>query len=277
MKTMITPYIVICSVMMLQACGAPTKSAQSVARQFDAQGTSSVALKATDTLTALEAFLRESNISKPVFDLTRYGDAGTNAYDIRVADDIAFPKISYLPNEKSGDIAKGAYRGQFWLGRSFVQMASKMSKMLGNNKNTPPGQPVPMENLGDTGGLAKVAVPEIRFLEAANMDAKNNSFSAKFNIKVTGIANVEHDIKIDGKMFEHGVAVYVRTVGDQVFKKSILKNFSAMIVIIPHAQDTYLDFSIQVESYELGVDSMIHGILKSGIKGIISGGLSGLQ
>lgn len=277
MRKCLTHIHVIVSLMTIQGCGAPTKDAESVARQFDAQGASSVALKATDTLADLKVFLSEAKIAQPVFDLTKYSDAGSNAFDIRTANNIAFPKITYLPNEKSGDIIKGAYRGQFWLGRSFVQMASKLSKMLGSNKDTKPGQPVPMQNLGDSGGLAKVATPEITFLEAANMDAKNNSFSAKFNIKVTGIATVEHDIKIDGKMFEHGVAVYVRTVGDQVFKKSILKNFSAMIVIIPHAGDTYLDFSIQVESYELGVDSMIHDILKSGIKGIVSGGLSGLQ
>lgn len=262
---------------LFAACGAPTKKSSDVGRQFDAKGTKPLVEKATETLSSFKVYLADAKVATPPFDFSRYVDAGSNAHSLNSPNSLAFVPIDYLPGGKSGEVVNGAYRGQFWLKKSFVSMASNLGKLLGGNKNTPPGTPVPMKDIGSAGGgLSKVATPVITFLEATKMDQEDKSFSAKFNLKVTGIANADHDIHIDGKLFEHGIAVYVRTAKDQIYERSILKNFSAMILMIPHANDMYLDFSIKMSSYSLGVDTMVQEFLQSALKGVVSGGMSGL-
>jgi hypothetical protein len=190
---------------------------------------------------------------------------------------LAFLPIDYIPSSRSGDVVNGAYRGQFWLQKSFVGMASGLGKMLGSNKNTPPGTPVPMKEASAAGsGLAKAVTPVITYLEASKMDPEEKSFSAKFNLKIDGIVQADHDIHVDGKLFENGIAIYVRTVKDQVYEKSLLKSFSAMIIGIPHASDMYLDFSIKMASYSIGMDDVVKNFLPSALKGVVSGGSAGL-
>lgn len=264
-------------VVTVASCGAPTKKASEVAKQFDAQGTKSLQEKSDTTLESFKAYLSSANIQQPPFDFSKYNDVGFKAFPVNSPTSIAFVPIDYIPGSKSGDVVNGAYRGQFWLQKSFVGMASNLSKMLRSNKNTPPGTPVPMKEVGAAGsGLAKAVTPVITFLEASKMDPEEKSFSAKFNLKISGIVQADHDIQIDGKLFENGLAVFIRTTKDQVYEKSLLKNFSAMIIGIPHASDMYLDFSIKMSSYSVGIDDVVKNFLPSALKGAISGSTSGL-
>ena len=269
-------------VVAMTGCGAPSKKADVVSTGFDAQETLTIATKSHETLAALQSYLADQKITAPPFDFNKYSDAGLKAYDLSVANDLAITPIDYLAKPKNGNVLTSAYRGQFWLQKSFVGLAGSLGKMLAANKNTPSGQVIATKDPGPAGaGLAKIATPTLTFIEAPKMDPDQRSFSAKINIKVTGIIEADHNILVDGKMFEHGIAVYIRTVGDQAYEKSILKNFSTVILAIPHANDMYLDFSLVAESYSLGVDSLMTGqirnFLQSGLKGAVSGGLVGLS
>ena len=70
----------------------------------------------------------------------------------------------------------------------------------------------------------------------------------------------------------NAIAVTVKSTQDQPFAKSLIKNFQAVLLIIPHASDLYMDLFVDVNIYSVGFDTLV----KDKIKSFLSTGLKSM-
>lgn len=261
---------------MLTACGAPTKGASDVAGLFQGSG---IALQ--DKATALCAELSKRSEAPTTqgmnIDLGGCGEAGKAALNYKEIDSFYFLGLDQNTPVENGVIHTKA-RAEIWLNKSLLGLAGALSGML---KKKEGGGNTGALSLPDSSGgkdISGLVTPKIEIIEEPKMNVEDLQFSMKIRLTLTGIVEADHIIAIDGKLIDNAIAVTIQTTEDRPIELSILKNFQAVILIIPHASDVYMDLFVDMNVHDIGAKSLFESQIKSflgtGLKGVIDSTLN---
>lgn len=201
-------------------------------------------------------------------------DAGLAALDYKKVDSFHFRGLEADGVSKDEKIIHKSVRGQVWLNKSLLGFASAISNQM--KKKADSSEKTGVVQLEDSSGgkgLQNVAKTQITVLEEPEIDVENLQFSTLINFKVTGIIEADHEVQIHGRLIENAFAVTVKTTKDREFKQSLIKNFAAVILIVPHASDIYMDMFVDINVHNPGLESLvkeqINVFLSTGLKSAI--------
>lgn len=267
-RTFLTLLTVLSAVVAVAGCGAPTKSAGEVSHLFDGEA-ASLQSKQNSVCRILESRDEAPTTKGLSVSLDGCVDAGRAALDYKKIDAFYFRGLEDIEAEKNSKVIRKSVRSQVWLNKSLLGFAGAISKQL--KKKAENGDNTGEVTLSDSsgGGLQNVAKTKITVIKEPKIDPESFSFSTLINFNVSGIINADHDIQIDGRLIENSFAVTVQTTEDRKYEQSLIKNFSAVILIIPHASDIYMDLFVDLNIHNPGLETLV----KSQIDSFLSTGL----
>ncbi len=258
-------------IFFLTACGAPIQPASEVGEIFKGQA-SSLDGKTEGICAALAA--REEAPTTRGLHIETGGCKlpGRAAVNYAKADQFYFADLPSA-DAQSTDTVHKAVRGQVWLNKNLLDLASMISKTMGQRQDAKPGEiKLPDSAVKQLQGLV---TPKLTLLEPPTIDIARLTFSMLINIHIEGALTADHDIKIDGKVIDNAIAVTVATTKDQPFEASLLKNFQTLVLVVPHAGDVYLDAFIDINVNRIGLDAVVEKqistFFNSGVKSMVDG------
>jgi hypothetical protein len=206
-------------------------------------------------------------------DLDGCRDAGLAALDYKKADSFHFVGLEGDVESKDKEIIHRSVRSQIWLNKSLLGFASAISNQM--KKKAESGANVGEVQLSDSaaGKLQNIAQTKITVIKEPKIDLKDFSFNALINLNISGLIKGDHDIEIDGKLIENMFAVTIKTTEDRTFKQSLMQNFTAVILIVPHASDLYMDMFVDLNIHNPGLETLVteqvDTFLSTGLKAAI--------
>lgn len=253
------------------SCGAPAKSAGEVASIFSESKSLETKLSSSCDL------LRTRSVSPMTKDLTfnpSCDAAGRDAVDLNKASQIYIvgQKEINTSGDKDKDYVDARLRTQLWLNKPLVGLAAIIGKVMSENKDFKGGElKVKAPEKGpDLSGLVRTF---IEIPEAPKLDLATMSFGMKLNLKVgdPGDYWIDNEVVTTGIMLDDVLAVTVKSTGDKNYEQSLLRGFSAVAMIIPHANDVYVDVDLSIKfnkgtGLENAIKSMLPKILGSALK-----------
>lgn len=270
------PIVMLLGASMLTACGAPTKSASDVAGLFQGSGVS-LQEKANSLCSALGKRTTPPMTSDLNVDLGSCADAGKAAVNLKEIDSFYFQGLDKNPPSAEKVIRTSA-RAEVWLNKSLLGLASGLSSMMKKKQGGSNTGVLSLPDSTDGKGLQGLVTPTIEVVEEPKMNVEDLEFSMKIRLILTGIVEADHIIAIDGKLIDNAIAVTVKTTEDRPFELSILQNFQAVILIIPHASDVYMDLFVDLNVHDIGAKKIFEGQIQSflgtGLKGVIDSTLN---
>jgi len=256
-------------------CGAPTKKASEVANIFtDTESLQAKISSACDIVSKRE----ESPSKKDLKFSPDCDDAGLKALNLREIDAFYFSGLEGNPSKEEKIIRK-TIRTQVWLNKSLLGLATQVGKKLASGQNLELGQ-LDIASSGIGKDFSKLFKLDVDVTQKPQLDTKDLSFSMALSIKGSGVATIENDLVIAGRLMRenNSFVVTIRSTKDQAFEKSLLNNFSGMVMIIPYAGDVYLDMSLDMNVHNIGlngaIDSQLNPVLGSALKKGIDGFLN---
>ena len=254
------------------SCGAPNKSAGDVAHLFEGSS-ESLQSKENALCVALQARDTAPTVKGLNIDLAGCKDAGLAALDYKKVDSFHFVGLDDDINSKDEKIIHRSVRSQIWLNKSLLGFASAISNQM--KKKAESGGNVGEVELADSAGgkLQNIAKTKITVIKEPKFDLENFSFNALINLNISGIITGDHDIEVDGKLIDNMFAVTIKTTEDRTFKQSLLQNFTAVILIVPHASDLYMDMFVDLNIHNPGLETLVKDqidtFLSTGLKAVI--------
>jgi hypothetical protein len=274
--------IFVVTAFVISGCGAPTKSASDVGSLFTGANITvgKVVLGICETLHSREAAPSFSEFSLSNAECKSAGESSVNYSDLKSGFNFSYEKGT--KNGPANTTAKDPAttlrsRSQVWLGQPILNLIPKLSSAL--KERQAGGNDIFQKDaskLGTGRGLENLVKPTVKELEKIKFDTKSMTFKGKINIKVDGLVSVDNDILIEGKIFSDSVVVEISTTQDKEFKESLLKQFNAMILIVPHANDVYVDLNIDLVAYSIGLDSFLKEKLNTALGSSLKSALDGL-
>ena len=265
------------------SCGARTKSAGDVASMFSGapQKVGSNVMTLCDTLRQRTAV---PNMNLVSLSAQECSDAGEHADEYeKVTDGFSFSNLDQStsqPKTASGDsVLHVKTRAKIWLNKTILDLASKLSTAMQKKAD---GKGDLFSGLDPSGSgradpLAKLIKVSIKELSPFTFDLSSRSFRSELNITGSGVVNIANDIAISGQIIDQAIAISASTTHDSEYAKSLLKNFSALVMVVPFAGDIYVDVVIDVSFYSIGVDGALTSKLGTSLGGALKAGLDGLM
>lgn len=276
-KIQLTSLISPITAILLFGCGAPTKKASEVANIFEE--TETLQDKTNSACTTLSKRSESPAASDLKFDLN-CNEAGLRALNLKEIDSFYFAGLEDNA-PKDVKIFRKTIRTQVWLNRTILGLASILGKKLASGEELDLGK-LDITSSTASGGIdvSKLIKLDVEITQKPEIDSKDFSFSMSLAIKASGIVKIENDIVIAGRLIRENntILVTIKTTKDQEFEKSLLQNFSGVIMIIPYAGDIYLDLILDMNIHNIGftgaLDSQLSPLLGSGLKKGIDGFLN---
>jgi len=258
----------------LVSCGAPTKSASEVSGIFSESKSLEVKLSST-------CDLMRSRTASPMLSDVSF----TPSCDAAGRDAVELNRVSQLyiigqkdintSGEKDKSYVDARLRTQIWLNRPLVGLAAIVGRVLSENKDYKGGElKIPASKNGpDLSGLVRT---NIEIVEPPKLDFSTLSFGMKAKIKVgdPGDYWIDNDVVLSGVMLEEVLTFTVKSTVDKTYEESLLRGFSAVALIIPHANDVYVDVDLSLQfnkgtGLENAIKSMLPKILGSALKPVL--------
>jgi hypothetical protein len=259
--------VTLLAALVATGCGAPAKSAGDVAYLFETPpGT--LQDKVDGVCDELKSRDKAPTLSGLSINIDGCGNAGLMALNYSELDDFKFLGIENADDEKADEIRK-TVRTQFWLNKTLLGFASSISGKFTGGEN----------KIGIVDGppsdkkLDSLIKTELNQIEPFHFDSQSFELGALLNVKASGIAKIDNDIRIDGKMLNGSFAVVIQTTEDKPTKESMIKSIGGLILIVPYASDIYLDMYLDITvNNESGLKSIfrrvITGVLSDNMKKI---------
>jgi hypothetical protein len=143
------------------------------------------------------------------------------------------------------------------LNKSLLGFASAISNQM--KKKAESGHNTGEVKLDDSAGgkLQNIAKTKVTVIKEPKFDLEKFSFNALINFKVSGVISADHDIEVDGMLIDNMFAVTIKTTEDRTFKQSLIQNFTAVILIVPHASDLYMDMFVDLNIHNPGLEALV--------------------
>lgn len=250
----------------LAGCGARNKTANDVANIFSASS-NSLDVRFVDLCQQIRSRADLPNMSKASLTDDECADAGKSADNYRsVEKKFNFQGLENQISKVEGkDVLNIKTRAKIWLNSNIINLAVKLSKALqqrGEGGVDIFSKPDPSGGGDKLANLLKVSVKELKKIE---LNQAEKSFGGRINISAEGIAKLNNDIDINGKLFSDSVALNVASVGSADFKNSILRDISALAIVTPFANDIYVDITFDLNIHSIGLASVITTNLESAL------------
>ena len=262
------------SLLLASGCGAPNKSAADVASLFTGTPVT-LQDKVSSLCDSLNKRTEPPTLSGINLQLNGCNDAGLAALNYRDLTSFQFLGIDGdVPPADKTQVIEKAVRAQFWLNRNLLAFASALSaKFAASAGGT--GALAPQDSGKQ---LANIIKTELTQPQPFKFDTDKFEISGVLNIKASGIATVDNDIEIAGKLIDGAFGVTLKTTADADLKKSLIKSFNGVVLIVPHAGDIYLDLYVDLQVNNIGLASLfrqvISGLLYDNLKKLADGLLS---
>jgi hypothetical protein len=279
MTTSLIKFLV--SSLLLQSCGAPTKSPADVAHIFNGKA-DTLQDKLSRLCESLENRSEAPYLTPLSLKAADCDEAGETALNFKNLDAFYFSglEIEGVSNEAEKKAGEGVIhftsRSQVWLGSGLVSFAASVSDQL--NGKAFLGDTVSVEQSSFGGKDAQLIKPKVSTLRKPNFDKGTKEFDLALNFVLSGIVTADNDIEISGKIFDEYIAINVSTSKDAAFEKSIIQNFNFLIILVPHAQDIYVDLFLDLNVHNFGAETIVIEKLKTalsvGLKSALDGFLS---
>lgn len=266
--------------LIVVACGAPTKSASDVSSIF-ATNSEPLPTKLDGMCKTLETRDKIPNVRGMDIDLDGCDEAGLIALDLTKIKAFAFKGLDgEVPERDKSEILRRRIRTQVWLNKTIIGLAAALGGKLKERSDSGDNTGfIKVKESDATGGLSELAKTTTEVLEEPTFDLKEKSFSTVVRFKVDGVVKVDNTIRVDGGLIGNEVAITVRSEGeDKTYEESLIQKLEAVIFIVPHASDIYLDAILDISINNPGTpalfDAAINNFLGSALKGVIDGFLT---
>ena len=254
-------------------CGASLKHASDVSGLFTAPP-KTVGDLAGDICTTLTSRSSAPTLQNLRLDLGGCTKSGASALNLN---DVSQFKFTDLPGqtaaaESTKDVFSKAIQTQIFLNRSLPELIPLFSKALAGGGGLKPGViPLPESATKQIGNLVK---PVITLTEAPSIDINNLTFSAKLNVAMPGVVTINIDVLINGIVLRNGIAVTISTSKpDPDYSRSFIKSFDVVTLVIPYANDVYIEMDVGMSIYNIGIsallDSQINTVFGSALKSMM--------
>lgn len=257
--------------MWMCGCGAPTKSAGDVAHLFDAI-TPTLQGKVTDLCQLITARDKNPSVKNLDINMSGCGDAGKAALNYSQIKSFHFLGLNEATS--SGEDEEEFVvdlRAQVWLNRSMLNFA--LSVINGMSSDASQSDDVIWSSKNDLGSMEGLIKPKITKIEEPKINKKDYSFGAKLNIQIEGLVNVNNDISLKGGLIDNKFVATLKTIDSTTPKDSFIKATNGVILILPHADDVYIDFFIRARIINVGLKSVVQNKIKtafgSGLKVVL--------
>ena len=275
MKQLLNALLVGFTALAALGCGAPTKSASEVKAIFEKDAVS-LQDKVSSLCKKLETRERKPNLYGVDLPVDGCKEAGLAAANLKDVKEFTFIGLDDTAAKSNDEIINRFVRGELWLNRTLIGMAGAIGQRMkamqesGDNKGF-----ISLPDSEDTSALGDLVSPDIEVLEEPEFDLSAFSFSTAVRLTVTGAVEVDHTIRVNGGLIDNKFVLVISTDGQQPFEKSLLRDFSALVLIVPHASDIYLDMYVNLNIHNVGFKGLVKDnitkFLGSSLKSIIDG------
>jgi hypothetical protein len=254
-----------------QGCGAPTKEAKEGSSDF--QTVMNLSQKVGELCKTLEARNEAPNLSNMGLSGELCTDVDTNARDLdSIGEDEELGFAAVRSDRKIFDSAPNNFGGleallnlqtrtELWLNRSLLGIVSTLLPQLKEKSDAP-------ETTEEDAQFT------IEKLNEPFFDKDNMEFTLRFRLTSTrqqnGFLNISNVFDLNAKIFNNRYgAVSVETVEDAPLETSLVKTGKFLVIVVPHANDVYMDIITNLDLYSFNVDS----IMKQKFLNVISNAL----
>lgn len=249
-------------------CGAPVKSAGEVSSLFDSTATT-LQDKVGIICRELQNRTEAPTTNNLGVEVNGCGDAGLAALNYREITAFQFLGLEgEVPPKDKTKVIQKAVRGQIWLNKDLLGFATALATKFKNAKNQ--AGALAADDSGKK--MENIIKFNIDQKEPFKFDAAKMELGAKIGIKATGIVELDNELVVSGKLINDAFAVTIKTTGDQVVEKSLIKSISGLVLVVPHAGDVYIDMFLDLQIHNLGLASIfreqIQGLMSDGLKKI---------
>lgn len=263
--------------MLLSACGAPTKSAESVSAGLNATATErlgSICVRLQGTEQPLVAGLKKFQPVNCATGAERKQDLSRRLKLDEPLLDRATRQVGATTDEKVLDVSSSM---TVQLGISFARFAAQLGKAMEEAKKN--GKPLFDPNkepplTGTLQDLMQMKTIERRKLE---FDETGKSFAGAVDVvNKTATPLINLNIEIQGKILEDSVAVRFTSLGSKAFEVSLVEKIQGLILLVPYDNDVlahlYVDASIhQIVGGEKAMFEQVSRALGGGFGLVFSG------
>lgn len=249
-------------------CGAPVKSAGEVSSLFNS---TSVTLqdKVGTICRELQARTEAPTTNNLGINVNGCGDAGLAALNYKEITAFKFLGLEgEVPPKDKAKVIEKAVRGQLWLNKDLLGFATALASKFKNAKNQ--AGAIQADDSGKQ--LENIIKINVDQKEPFKFDAAKMELGARIGITATGIVELNNELVIAGKLINDAFAITIKAASEQVVEKSLIKNISGLVLVVPHAGDVYIDMFLDVQVHNLGLASIfreqLQGIMSDGLKKI---------
>ena len=197
--------------------------------------------------------------------------AGLAAVDFDKISSFTFTDLpgQTVAQQANSDVFTKSIRTQLWLNRSIPDLLVVLADIMKQGDLLAAGEvKLPDSVTKDLAGLLK---PVVKITEKPTLNIDDLSFSLKLNVVTSGAVLIANDIALNGKVFNNGIAVTISTTKPYAtYDKSLLQSFDVVFLVIPYANDIYLDMAVNLSIYNIGlngpIDKNINSIFGTALK-----------
>ncbi len=245
-------------VSLLMSCGAQHKGAQDVEEVFSGESISLNA-KVAQICNQLNSGGQGPSLSGLTYAQSACQSPASKAQNLKTLKQFNFSAVessgqkfdSSNPNAQSKNATnKLTFRAELWLNQSLVGMAGKIIGALKNGTL----------KAAQTGGYSDEKAT-IKMLRDPKIDKDILRIQAAMDFQSTakqnGAIDVHNEIYVDAMKIGNAFVASAEFKEELDAKKSLVKKLKAMVFIVPHAQDIYIDVMIDAELHSYGVGSSV--------------------
>jgi hypothetical protein len=258
--------ILICSLSVVVACGAPVHSATDVSDIFSTASNLSLDDKMYNLCDQLDYRKEAPNLEVSGIFFKDCEDPGKYAVDFQTADAFYFRGLDEL-SDSDEEVVSVRIRSEAWLGKTLIGLAAALGSKFKEKKDMGAGE---FDVDGEKGPAADIIDLKTEMVVAPEFDTEDFSFNLEVDIKGEGIVTLDNTIMAAGQLIDDTIAVSIYTKEDRTFEESILKSFKGAVFILPHASDVYVDVYLNIEVHKIG---FVDGIIKAQLEQLMGGAM----
>ena len=266
------PYKMLISLLPLltASCGPRLKRASDVAYLFSKPpaSVSDIATSICQSLGKREAL---PNTKGMLPQIGSCDGAGLAAVDFNKISSFTFTDLpgQTVAQQAKSDVFTKSIRTQLWLNRTIPDLLVVLSDMMKQGDLLAVGEVKLPESV--TKNFENLLKPVIKITEKPSLNIDDLTFSLRLNVVTSGAVLIANDITLNGKLFNNGIAVTISTTKPYpAYEKSILQSFDIVFLVIPYANDVYLDMAVNLNIYNIGlngpIDKNINSIFGTALK-----------
>jgi hypothetical protein len=252
-------------VLLLTACGAPTRSASEVASIFE-ESAPTLQQKVNLLCETISRRTQPPTLEGMELNLNGCRDAGLSALDYSTIDSFYFIGLDEASQKTpANEDLRMDLRSQVWLNRGMLNFALSVMKQM-NKGSTDSTEELWDGKNGMKGSMKGLVKPRITEIEPPRLNTEDFSFNTKINFFIEGLVNANNDLMIAGALIDKRfLGLTIKSISAPKSEDSFVKSVNALMIIVPHAGDVYVDLFASISVYNAGFETLIKNELPNAL------------